>query len=175
MRNWIQRLRDACLLIQLVLIAGGGVAFFVFARMLFDRTGAFSPHPRYDAGEIVGPLVGILNFVHNVFGLTMLMAIVARSFEPGIQRKPNQWLAYVAFAILIISVVERFLLIPGIVDLRAQIGREGFDGDVVTDQRRKFGMLHGIDSLVHVAIVLLAWAGIFLDRAARKFTVQVRA
>lgn len=171
MRTLLSRLRDYCLLIQLVLLAGGGVVFFVFARLLFDRVGIFSPHPRFDAGEIVGPFVGLANFVHNVFGLTMLMAVLGRSFEPGIHKKPNQWLAICVFMILTISVAERFFIIPEIAGLRERIGREGFDGEPLSPERKQFGMLHGIDTLMHMTIVVLAWAGIFLDRAATRVKV----
>lgn len=172
MQTWIRKIRDACIVVQLALIAGGGVAFFVIARLLFDRVHLFSEHPRFDAGEVVGPFVGMANFVHNVFGLTILMAALARGLEPTVYKKPNRWLAIVAFLILLISVAERFLLIPQMIELRQSIGRAGFDGDSLSPERKQFGMYHGIDSVVHIAIVALAWIGLFLDRAATRGDVR---
>jgi uncharacterized protein DUF4149 len=157
-------LRDALPLAGLALVAGGGTAFFVFARVLFDRVPGFSPHPRYDAGEVVGPLVYLVNGVEIAVGAVILLIALARRADPEVARGPNVALAILGAAILAVALAERFFLLPAVVEVRAQLGRSGFDGDAVSPERRHFGLLHGIDNLAQLAAVLLAWTGLFLER-----------
>ncbi|MFN0206356.1 MAG: DUF4149 domain-containing protein [Planctomycetota bacterium] len=164
----IQSLRDAAITAEFVLIAGGGTAFFVFARVLFNRVPGFSDHPRFDAGEIVGPLIYISNFVNLIFGVTILFATLARQTELNISQKVNRAVGAVSLLILLIALIERFYLIPEITNLRTAVGRSGFDDGVTSPERSRFGMLHGINNLTQMATVILAWAGIFLERAVRK-------
>ncbi len=159
-------LRDAIPLIGLGLVAGGGTAFFFFARTLFDRVPRFSPHPRYDAGEVVGPLVLTMNGLEIAVAAAVLAVAWLRRKDAAVAPRANGALLIAAMAMLAISLVERLVFLPEIVSLRESLGRSGFDGEQLSPARRRFGMLHGIDNLAQLACVALAWIGLFLDRAA---------
>jgi hypothetical protein len=164
----VPRLRDAAIMAQFALMAGGGAAFFLFARVLFDRVPGFSPHPRFDAGEVVAPVVYLSNMAQIVFSITIVLGTLARQFEPGVSLKTNRWVGAVALCILAIALVERIYLIPEIAGLRAAVGRSGFDDGVTSPGRARFGMLHGIQNATQLAAVLAAWTGLFLERSVRR-------
>lgn len=166
MRPLPSRVADAASLAGLALLAGGGTAFFLFARVLFDRVPAFSPHPAFDAGRVVGPIVEIANGTQIAVALLVLAVAHFRRNHPSVARGPNRALGAAAALILAIALAERFALLPAIVSIRESLGPSGFDGDAVSPERRRFGALHGVDMLAHLVGVLSAWTGLLLERAS---------
>ncbi|HKE00157.1 MAG TPA: DUF4149 domain-containing protein [Planctomycetota bacterium] len=166
MRSRLARLGDALSLCGLAVVAGGGTAFFAFARVLFDRVPAFSEHPRFDAGEVVGPIVHAANATEIAVALLVLAVARLRRSSADVSPRANSTLVFVAAGLLAVALAERFFLLPQIVDLRARLGRGGFDAGVSSPERSRFGLLHGIDNLAQLAAVLLAYAGLLLERAA---------
>lgn len=167
---WIRKIRDQVVLAQFALLAGGGLSFFLFARVLFDRLPAISANARYDAGAIVGPIIQIGNMIQNISGLTILMAALARNLEPGTPRRINRFVVIAGFLILLISTLERIFLIPRIQELRTLLGPGGFADGATSPERKEFGMLHGFENLAQIAVVGLAAAGVFLERAIARRT-----
>jgi uncharacterized protein DUF4149 len=149
-------------------VAGGGPMFFLCARTLFDRVPGFSEHPRYDAGEVVGPLVAIVNATVIGVSVFVFLCVVSRRGEPGISPRVNRAAALVGAAVLLLALADRLFLYPEIVGIRARLGRAGFDEGASSPDRQRFGMLHGIENAVQLACVLLAWAGLALETALRR-------
>ena len=149
-------------------MAGGGAAFVVFAQILFDRVAAFSPHPRFDAGEIIGPIVAIANGTQLAVGGAIAFFAFARRSEYGVKTRVNRWVAYLAAVIAVVAVLDRLVLMPQILALREAIGRSGFDGDPSSPERQRFGLLHGVENLAQLVCVLSAFAGLLLERGARR-------
>lgn len=159
----IQQLLDGASHAALALYAGGGTAFFLFARTLFDAMPAISQHPRYDAGAVVGPIVSVANVAEIAAGVLALGAAWSRRNSIG---TPRRNYAILAIAILLIGLAlyERLGILPEIQTLRDAVGRAGFDGDAMSPERRRFGMLHGISNLCQLSGVALAWLALLLER-----------
>src|SRR5258705_3872126 len=166
MRSALHRLGDAASLLGLALVAGGGTAFFLFAHILFREAPDFTPHARFDAGRVVGPIVGIANGLEIAVAALVLFVAQMRRGAPEVFARPNGLVLLCATLLLAVAIAERFWLLPEIVSIREQLGRTGFDGDVVSPERKRFGMLHGIDMLAHALAVLLAWTSLLLERAS---------
>ncbi|MBL8694008.1 MAG: hypothetical protein JNJ88_07910 [Planctomycetes bacterium] len=159
----IQKLLDGASHAALALYAGGGTAFFLFARTLFDAMPAISAHPRYDAGEVIGPIVSVANAAEISAGLLAFVAAWARRRSTATPRR-NYAILAVALLLMALALFERLGILPEIQTLRVAVGRAGFDGDAMSPERRRFGMLHGISNLCQLTGVAFAWLALLLER-----------
>jgi hypothetical protein len=147
------------------LLAGGGTAFFLFARTLFDAMPRLAEHPRYAAGEVVGPIVNVWNWLELGLGAWIAAAAWVRRGEPGTRRAVNGAVLAIGAILVVVAAADRLFLLPRVVEIRAALGPSGFDGDASSPQRQEFGKLHGIENAIQLVNVVLCWIGLALERA----------
>lgn len=122
-------------------------------------------HPRFAAGEIVGPIVATSHVVYGVSGTLVAVLALARQRQRECRSRSNLWMALVGAFLAIAALADRALLFPRIAALRAALGPAGFDGGASSPERSEFGRLHGIENAVQLAIVLAAWGALALAGA----------
>lgn len=121
-------------------------------------------HPRYAAGEVVGPIVNVWNWLELVLGAWIATAAWLRRNEPGTRRAVNSAILAIGAFLVLVAAADRLFLLPQVVEIRAALGPAGFDGDASSPQRQEFGKLHGIENAIQLVNVVLCWIGLVLER-----------
>lgn len=92
------------------------------------------------AGELAGQMFKIIAIVGLVCGTVLLIAAMRRHGAGWIR----SWRVWTLVAMLVLVAVGLFVLQPMIQDLKAQGLVEG------SEQVRRFGMLHGVSSILYL-------------------------
>ncbi|MDA1108127.1 MAG: DUF4149 domain-containing protein [Proteobacteria bacterium] len=103
------------------------------------------------AGELAGRLFGVINGLGLVCGLLLLASVL---YQSGREWR-RTWQVWVLLAMLAMISIGEFGLAPLMQALKAANPQGFIQG---TSDASRFGMLHGISSLLYLAISLMGFA-----------------
>jgi MFS family permease len=119
--------------------AVGYVVVPVLFNMIFDR---------FVAGGIAGRLFSIMSYIGLVCGTLLLTSVI---YQAGREWR-RIWQVWVLLAMLLIVAIGEFMLQPMMQALKAATPQGFVPGSA---QAARFGMLHGVSSLLYLATSLL--------------------
>ena len=117
----------------------GYVAVPVLFNMIFDR---------FVAGGIAGRLFGIMSYIGLVCGTLLLISVI---YSAGREWR-RTWQVWVLVAMLLMVAIGEFTLQPMMQALKATTPGGFVPGSA---EAGRFGMLHGVSSLLYLATSLL--------------------
>ncbi|MEO5702691.1 MAG: DUF4149 domain-containing protein [Gammaproteobacteria bacterium] len=103
------------------------------------------------AGEIAGKIFSVMNYVGLACGMVLLAAVIFQSGRDWLRA----WQLWVLIAMLVLVSIGEFILQPMIHVLKAATPGGFIEGSA---SAARFGMLHGISSLLFLATSLLGLA-----------------
>jgi uncharacterized membrane protein len=131
---------------------------------LIVAPGAFATMPTRElAGSLVGMALTRLHFLGYIAGALFLGASFIDARSATAVARPA---AVLVIVMLLLAVVSQHAITPRIVSLRAQMSAEHGSLDATPKDhplRVQFGKLHGVSTLLELAVLLLGLAALFLS------------
>ncbi len=125
--------------------------------------GAFATLPARElAGSLVGMALTRLHFLGYAAGALFLGASFIEARNASALARPA---ALLVIVMLLLTVVSQHAITPRIASLRAQMSAEHGSLDATPKDhplRAQFGKLHGLSTLLELAVLLLGLAALFL-------------